>query len=124
MAIEELNDKLVAQTEKYIEVLEKSIEQIKKAKPKDRLEFAFEFSKCLNAMSFSIKYWKSWIENLTALSQLKTEDWKFVYPKVRKLAIDFLTVDLEITKDKTKDFLDKQKKRKKQKKKEKEPYVS
>ena len=123
MGIDELNDELVKQTEKYIGVLEKSIIQIKNAKPDDRLDYAFEFSKCLNAMEFSIKYWKNWIENLTALIQLKVEDWKFVYPKIKNLAVDFLTVDLEITKTKTKDFIDKQKKRKKQKK-EKEPYVS
>jgi len=124
MDINDLNDTLVQQTEKYIKALELSIKRIKKANPEDRLDFAFEFSKCLNAMSFSIGYWKSWIENITALNQLKLEDWKLIYPKIKQLAVDFLSVDLEITKNKTSDFIASQKIRSKQRINQKKTYVA
>lgn len=96
---QQITDSVMA-TKEYIKTLSKFINKIKKAKPEDRMDYAFEVAQCLNALLLSVKGWEEWTHNLTKLHALSMEDYKEVYPKMRKSTIDFLKVDIEITKKK------------------------
>ena len=115
------------QTRDYIKVLSRIVKNLEAAKPKDRMEYAVEIARCLNGALMSMKGWECWIGNLERLNALTIDDFKDVYPKMRKAIIDLLKVDLEITKKKTLEATIKYNKRKKQKKekpKEKETYIA
>lgn len=116
----------ITQTKDYIKMLSQLIKQIEKAKPKDRMEYAVAVAKCLNSALVSIKGWGTWINDLERLNALTIEDFKTVYPKIRKSIIQFLKVDIEITKKKLVEASLKRKKkqRKKEEVKPKETYIS
>lgn len=117
---------LVLETKIYVEMISNMIVRFEKAKPKDRLEYGLEITRCLRGMLISIKGWKSWIDNLEALNALNIKDFEDFYPKLRKIAVEFLKLDVEITERKLKEAKELYKKRTKQlkKKKEKATYVA
>jgi len=119
---------LVLDTKIYIEMLSNMIGRLEKAKPKDRLEYGLEITRCLRGMLISIKGWKSWIDNLETLNALNMKDFEDFYPKLRKTAVEFLKLDVEVTERKLKEAKELYQKRtkqfKKKKKQEKATYVA
>ena len=108
-----------APAKQYVKILSKLIKHLEKAKPKDRLEYAVEITSCLNSLLVSVKGWKQWLTNLDTLQTLTMEDFKQFYPKMVETTIDFLKIDMEITKKKIDEAIVKYDKTKK-----KEPEVS
>lgn len=117
----------IVQTKDYIKMLSLLIKKIEAGKPKDRMDYAVELAKCLNGALVSINGWGQWINNLQRLNALTIDDFKTVYPKMKKPIIELLKVDLEITKKKLMEAtikLEKRKKPKKRKEKSKETYIA
>lgn len=113
-------------TELYIKLLGHFIETINKVKPKDRLEYAFAISQLLSGVLTSIKGWQQWMNDLEKINTLSMEDFKEIYPELKKTTIKFLEIDIDITKKKLKEAKSYYKKIKKKSKKseKKETYVS
>lgn len=97
---EEETPRLVLDTKIYVEMLSKLVEEINEAKPEDRMDFAFEVTRCLKGLMVSVKGWQSWINSIDQLHSLSIKDYKFFYPKMKKAVIEFLKADIEITKRK------------------------
>lgn len=100
-------------TKQYIQIIGKLIKQIEKAEPVDRLEYATATAFLLSALNSSIGGWGHWMKSLEYINSLTMKDWKETYPKMAKLTIEWLKVDLNITKKKVKDATIKFKKFKK-----------
>lgn len=113
----------VLDTEQYVKQLKTYIDVIKDDKPKDRVEFAIAVAHCLNGMSISVKGWASWLNHLDQLNQLKLDELEDIHPKVRKIALEFLQIDVEITQKKLDDAKKTVEELKRKKSKQK-PYVS
>jgi len=113
-----------APAKQYVKTLSNLIKHLEKAKPKDRLDYAVEITNCLNAMLISVKGWKQWLTNLDTLQTLKMEDFQQVYPEMVKTTIDFLKIDMKVTKKKIDEAIVKYDKAKKPPKVSKEFYVA
>jgi len=90
----------VIDTKFYIKMLSDLIEKLGEADPKDRMDYALEVTRCLNGIIISVKGWQAWISNIEQLHGLQLKDYKAFYPKMRGAVIDFLKLDLEVTKKK------------------------
>jgi len=113
-------------TRSYVKMLSKLIKSLQKAKPKDRLDYSVEITKCLNAILVSVKGWNAWLTNLEALKVLSLEDLQQAYPKLLETSIAFLKIDVEVTKKKLLEASVKynENKQKHKSKDYREPYVS
>lgn len=90
-------------TENYVDSLKGYVNVIKEDAPKDRVEFAIAVARCLNGMGISVKGWASWLNNLTYLNQLTLEEFIEFYPKIRKVALEFIQIDIDVTQKKITD---------------------
>jgi len=118
----------VIMTRQYIANLKHVISFLKKQKPEDRLGYANAIAICLNGMILSVGGWNAWLANLQATNNITLEEFKYMYPKIKRIAIEFLEIDINITSKKVKETAKKLKEQKitiiKHKDKTKTTYVA
>ncbi len=102
--------------DKWIKEVEKTREGIKTLTAEDRLKACSSIAKLHGAILGSLKGWSDWLKNPTVLDQLSEEELKETFEIFRHLALEFLDLDLKMTRA----VLKKQPK----KKKSKNTYVS
>lgn len=95
--------KLIQGNKKYIEMCTQIIDEIDKQEPKDRLEYATALLVIISAMNGSIQGWLKWC-NIKSMDNLKFEEFKDIYPKMRKIAKEWIKIDKEITEAKMKEL--------------------
>lgn len=104
--------------DKWIKDVEKSKKEINRLKTKDRLQTAASIAKLHTAILASLQGWAAWLKNPAVLDQLSEEELKETFEIYKKLAIEFLDLDLKMSSSVLK------KRRKKRKKKEEKGYIS
>jgi len=107
-------------TKNYIMAMEENIKLLEEFKPKDRLGFVKGIVRCIQILNVSIKGWASWVGNYEILDDLTLEELEEIYPQMKQLVIDFVKLDLAITKKKFSEVEAKQK----PKSKDRKNYVS
>jgi len=93
-------ERMTETTKQYINAMEQLAKKIERTKPRDRLEYSVATAFLLNAIGSSIKGWDSWMSSLDSINSLSLADWKESYPKMSKLAVKWIRLDLHITKKK------------------------
>lgn len=108
--------------EKWIRDVEKTKKQIEKLKTKDRLQTAASIVKLHTSILASMQGWAMWLKNPAVLDQLTEAELKETFETFKKLALEFMELDLKMSSSVLKK---RQKKRKKRKgKKKKTGYIS
>lgn len=105
----------MVKTKAYIDTIGAMIKNIKKLKPKDRLDHCVAIQTCLQSMLYSLGGWNSWLQNLFALGQISEEEFEDIFPKIQKLSTEFLEIDKSITLNKLNETMVKIKERSKRK---------
>jgi len=106
---------------KWIEQIKEYKKQIAALKTKDRLETAASISKLHVSISASLAGWLQWLKNPAIMSQLTQEELLETFETFKKLAEEFLELDLKVTRA----VYRKQKKKKtKNKKKKDKAYIA
>lgn len=82
----------------WIEQVAASKEEISKMDPKDRLAIASAITQLHTALVSSLKGWAAWLGNLPTVDQLSEEELKETFEVYRKLTIEFLDLDLKMSK--------------------------
>jgi len=84
----------------YLKMIEMSIEELKKLDPTDRLGYAFGILLIVGSLSGSLQGWAKWC-NVKNMQSINLDEFKKIFPKMRKLTIEWLKIDHEITEAKT-----------------------
>lgn len=95
--------KIIQSNKGYIELCNQSIEEINKCDPKDRLEYALSILIIVSVMNGSIQGWAKWC-NLKPMNDIKMEEFKEIFPRMKELAKEWITIDKEITKTKVEEL--------------------
>lgn len=90
---------------KFIRLIKETIEYIEEQKPDDRLSYALGIENIINAMMASTKGWQKWC-NLRQMDNMKKEELEEYYPRMKKVVIEWLKIDMEVTEAKTKQIED------------------
>jgi len=106
--------------EKWILQIEERKKQIEKLETSDRLALTSSITYLHNSIIGSLEGWSHWLKNPPVMNQLTEKDLKEAFDVFKKLAIEFLDLDVKMS---TK-VLKKQKKKRKKKIKTKQTYVT
>jgi len=82
---------------KWIEDVEKSLDEIKKLPSKDRLQTCASIIKFHQAIAGSLHGWGIWLQKPQVLDKLSEEELKETFDVFKKLAIKILTLDLKMS---------------------------
>lgn len=91
----------IENVKKYIEIMEHNIKLLENAKPEDRLSYVKECVICIQVLNVSLKGWAGWLGNFSITEKFTLDELKELYPKMKKIVIDFVKLDIEATKKKT-----------------------
>jgi hypothetical protein len=106
----------------YIKVMNYNINLIENAKPEDRLAFVREVARCIQILELSTKGWRGWLSNYEMIDKITLEELRNLHPKLRQAVVDFVKLDVELTKKK---FMEEEEKNKKKDKgSPQKPYLS
>lgn len=83
--------------EKWIKQVEENKKEIQKLRTKDRLEIVSSIAKLHTAIVASLQGWVTWLRNPTVMNQLSEEELKETFEVFKKLAVDFLELDLKMS---------------------------
>lgn len=107
---------------KWIKDVEKKKKEIEKLETKDRLALTASITQLHNSIIASLHGWAAWLRNPPVINNLSEKDLRETFEIFRKLAIQFLDLDLRMS---TKVLQKQEKKpRKKLRKEKKATYVS
>jgi len=84
--------------EKWIKDCEKTLEEIKKFNPKDRLELVSSIAECNMAIKASAVGWQSWLTSPIVMKEFSKEELEAIFNKFKELTIEFLTLDIKNSK--------------------------
>jgi len=116
---------------KWSDRIKEIMEEISKAKPKDRLDYAVEFTALFHALCYSVSGWGQWlgfaiqVRGATQLAayagfkRLTLAECQALYPQLKALVLELLKIDYELSLAKEKEGEVKEKETKKAKKKQK-----
>lgn len=131
------------QQKKWSEQIKEIMKRIERAKPKDRFDYAIEFTKIFHSLCFSISGWGQWLgfviqikgspqlASYSGFDRLTLAECEAIYPQLKALSLGLLEIDYEmsLTKEKeiekvTKEDKKPKKKTGKSKRKKKTTYIS
>lgn len=78
------------------------LEDFEKMKPKDRLEYAKNMVDILHAIQFSLIGWSVWLNGYESANEIKLEEFKKYFEKLKSITTELLTFDLQVTEPKEK----------------------
>lgn len=108
--------------ENWIKAIEERKKEIAKFEIKDRLSLVSSITKLHNAIAASLHGWAEWLKNPPIMEHLSEKELKETFEVYKKIAIDFMDLDVKMSGI----VLKKQKKKRKGRKKkaQKEVYVA
>lgn len=109
--------------EQWVKQVEANKKAIKDLDTKDRLAIAASIAKLHIAIAASLQGWAAWLRNPAVMDQLTEEELKETFETFRKLAVDFLDLDLKMSSSVLKKR-GKKKRKKRKTKKGKTGYIS
>lgn len=95
--------------QRWSEKIKELLKTIEEEKPRDRLEYAIAFTKLFHSLTWCIAGWGQWLgfqivlkgtpvlANYANFERLTLDECKTIYPKVKKVVIDMLNSDYEIS---------------------------
>lgn len=86
------------QLKQWVKDLEKTKKSIKKLTTDDRLKTCASIAKLHTAILASMQGWLAWLKNPTVLDQLSEEELKETFEVFKKLALEFMDLDLKMSK--------------------------
>lgn len=95
---------IMRMNQEYLDMLKIIIKQVKELKPEDRLDYASGLNKIIIALSGSIHGWETWC-NVDNMCDIELKEFEEYFPKMKKMAIEWLEIDYKITKLKSKDLI-------------------
>jgi len=105
---------------KWVEQIKEYRKQIAALKTKDRLETTASISKLHVSIAASLSGWLQWLKNPAIMNQLTHEELLETFKVFKKLAEEFLELDLKITRA----VYRKQKKKGPKRRKKKDAYIA
>ena len=86
------------QLKKWIKGVEATKRAIKRLKTEDRLQTCSGLLKIHTSIAASLHGWGAWLKNPAVLDQLSEEELKESFDVFKKLAVEFLDLDLKMSK--------------------------
>ena len=89
---------------KWIKKVEKEIDTLRKAKPKDRLDYTESINKCNTSITASCIGWDEWLKHPGIMNSFTEDELDEMHKEFQYIAVRFLDFDIKWTKVLTQKF--------------------
>jgi len=88
----------MVELEEYIKAVEKQIKALQDLKPEDREDLSAGLEQCIEHINASTLGWAKWLSRHQTMKNFTTEELTENFERMRKIALDFLQIDVDATK--------------------------